>query len=299
MAKDSILEVREHPDLKEPRMIMAWPDTGHVGLRVIDYARQKLGARRFGRFRPQSFSLIPWVSVKDGVVENVRYMKNEFYYWKNPGGEHDLVLLKSEQPISRTFEYVTSVLDMAEKLQVKRIYMAGSFGATGLDHLESPMVLGVANDPALRAVMDEHDIKPYPEYKGVGNLQSTFQWFARKKGIDALSLWAPMPYYIARLPFPWSNYPKCAIAILEKLGLLEGLEIDMSDLKTLVRQTEMEMRKVYDELQDEARKESAFPSSRQMEQELPGGPPESISDEDMRRIMGDLEDFFKSEDPGL
>ncbi len=292
MSKE-LIELQEYPQLKNPRMIIAWPDTGHVGIRVIDYFRNKLEAKKFGQVLPYNFALVPWISVKDGLIETAQFMRNEFYYWKNEQGDHDLVLLKSEQPTSMTYEYVNSVLDVVEQLGVKRIYLAGSFGATGIDHTEPAMVLGVVNRPYLREFLKDHDVKAYPEYKGVGNIHSTLLWFARERTIEAVSLWSPMPYYIARLPFPWSNYPKCSVSIVEKISAMENIQIDVTELKSLVEQTEREMRKVYEELREEAGREVGISSSGQFgEQSETGEDP--ISDEDVKRIMGDLEDFFKN-----
>jgi proteasome assembly chaperone (PAC2) family protein len=290
MPKD--VNLYKKPDLRNPRLIMAWPDIGHVGLRVVDYLKNQLGTQKFGRIEPYEFSLVPWISVKEGLIEKLELMKNEFYYWKDPQGGSDLIIFKSDQPATKTYDYVGLVLDVASQFGVKRLYMAGAFGATGVTHSEEPLVFGVVNYPDLREFVESHDIKLYPEYQGIGNIQSSFLWFARDRNIEAISLWAPMPYYIARLPLPWSNYPKCSLAILQRLIKMENIPVGTTELETLARQTETEMGKIYDELYEEAKKEFAYPTA-----ELPPAytddAAEPISDDDLRRMIKDIDDFFK------
>ena len=224
-------------------------------------------------------------------------MKNDFYYWQGTETQKDLVIYRSDQPAIKTYEYVDLVLDVAEKCGVKRLYTAGSFGATGITHSDKSMVLGVTNQPDLRALLEKHDVKPYPEYKGVGNIHSSFLWFARKRNIEAISLWSPMPYYVARLPFPWSNYPKCSVAILEKLIAMEGIQVDLGEVETSARQTESEMGKIYDELYEQAKKEFVYPNVEQTPSYTEDAA-EPISEDDIKRMMKDVEDFFNKGDGG-
>ncbi len=284
--------VHRQPRLSNPILIMALPDAGYVGLRVIDYVKNKLGAKEFGRIEPTSFSSVPWVSVKDGLIEDLELLRNGFYYWNNPGTGNDVVIFKSERPTAKLYEYVEAVLEVARKLEVKRVYIVGSFGAVGTSHSEAPPVLGVVNMPHLRQFLLDSGVDPYPEYKGIGTIHSSFLWLAKASGIEAVGLWSPIPYYIARLPFPWSNYPRSSKHLLDKLIAMESIPVDSSDLETLAKQTEAEMAKIYDQLYEEAQEELVYPSGEQ-----PTAFPEKgsapMSEEELKRMMKDIEDFFR------
>ena len=282
----------KEPKLKNPRLIMALPDTGYVGLRIIDYLRNKLCAEEFGRIEPYDFCVVPWISVKDGLIEDLEMMRNGFYYWENNTNGNDLVLFRSEQPTARIYEYVHLILDVAGRLGVQRLYIVGAFGATGVTHLESPSVLGVVNLPHLKQLVEGCGIALYPEYRGIGTIHSLFMWFAKVRNIEALGLWSPIPHYIARLPFPWSNYPRSSLSILEKLAGLEDIVVDTGELEASARRTETEMRKIYDELYEEAKKEVVYPMGEQPAI-YPENTTATISDEELRRMMRDIEDFFK------
>ncbi len=284
--------VYKQPKLRNPTLIMGLPDVGYVGLRVIDYLKDKLKAEEFARIEPHSFSSVPWVSVKDGVIEELELLRNGFYYSKNAGGGSDLVIFKSEQPTARLYEYVEAVLDVAHQIGVKKIYIVGSFGAVGISHLEPPSVLGVVNRSYLTQLLLDCDVDPYPEYKGIGTIHSSFLWFAKERNMEAIGLWSPMPHYIARLPFPWSNYPRSSRCLLEKLMAMERIPVDISELETLSKRTEGEMAKIYDELYEEAKNELVYPSGEQ-----PMAYPEQstvpMSQEELKRMIKDIEDFFR------
>ncbi len=285
----------KEPKLSNPRMIMALPDTGNVGLRVIDYLKGKLRAKELGRIEPFGFSTVPWVSVKNGLMEELEPMRNTFYFWENKvksGG--DLIIFKSEQPTTRLYEYVDLVLDVASQFGVKRLYLAGSFGAMGITHLEAPEVFGVVNLARLKEPLEKCGVKLYPEYKGVGTIHSSFLWFAKEREIEAVSLWSPVPYYVARLPFPWSNYPQASLAILSKWLCVENAPVDTAGLESMAKRTELEMKGIYDQLHEESKKESVYTTFGQNEDHESDESAE-ISDDDLRHMMRDIEDFFRKD----
>ena len=282
----------KEPKLRNPTLIIGLPDVGYVGLWAIDYLKSKLGAEEFGHIEPRSFSTVPWVSVKNGVIEELELLRNGFYFWKNTGSGNDLVIFKSEQPTARLYEYVEAVLEVAQRLGVKRMYIVGSFGAVGISHLEPPSALGVVNLPHLTPLLLASGVDPYPEYKGIGTVHSSFLWFAKARKLEAVGLWSPIPHYIARLPFPWSNYPRASLCLLQKLNAMEGLRVDTGELEALSKRTEDEMSKIYDQLHEEAKNELVYPSGEQPDV-FPEQRTAAMSDEELRGMIRDIEDFFR------
>jgi len=283
--------IRE-PNLRNPRLIIGLPDVGYVGLRVIDYLKSKLGAEEFGHIEPHRFSTVPWVSVKNGVIEDLELLRNGFYFWKNKGGGNDLVIFKSEQPTARPYDYVEAILEVAQRVGVKRMYIVGSFGAVGISHLEPPSTLGVVNLAHLTQLLLDSGVDPYPEYKGIGTIHSSFLWFAKARKLEAVGLWSPIPHYIARLPFPWSNYPRASLCLLQKLNAMEGLRVDVGELESLSKRTEDEMSKIYDQLHEEAKNELVYPSAEQPAV-FPEQSSSPMSDDELRGMIRDIEDFFR------
>ena len=280
------------PDLRDPSLIIGLPDVGYVGLRTIDYLKSKLGAEEFGHIEPRRFSTVPWVSVKNGVIEDLELLRNGFSFWKNTSGGNDLVVFRSEQPTARPYEYVEAILDVAQHVGVRRVYIVGSFGAVGVTHEEPLAVLGVVNMAHLTELLVESGVQPYPQYKGIGTIHSSFLWFAKERKLEGVGLWSPMPHYIARLPFPWSNYPGASLCIIEKLNAMEGLRVDTGDLESLSKRTGEEMGKIYDQLHEEAKNELVYPSSEQAAAYSDQGLAR-MSDDEVKGMMKDIEDFFR------
>lgn len=279
-------------NLRNPRLIIGLPDLGYVGLRVIDYLKSKLGAEELGRIEPQKFSTMPWISVRNGVIEDLELLRNGLHFWMNKSGGNDLVIFRSEQPTARPYEYVEAVLDVAQRVGVKRIYIVGSFGAVGTTHQEPPSALGVVNMPRLTQILVASGVDPYPEYKGIGSIHSSFLWFAKARGLEAIGLWSPIPHYIARLPFPWSNYPRASLCLLQKLNSMEGLGVDEGELEVLAKRTDDEMGQIYDQLHEEARNELVYPSAEQRTA-YPEEGLGKMSDEELKGMIRDIEDFFR------
>jgi len=62
---------------------------------------------------------------------------------------------------------------------------------------------------------------------------------AKEKGIDGICLLGEVPTYATRIP-----NPKAALAILEILTKMLGIEINLSELISLAKEAEEEMKKV-------------------------------------------------------
>lgn len=97
LVMEKAVTLYKEPELKNPRLIMALPDTGYVGLRIIDYSRNKLCAEEFGRIEPYDFSAVPWISVKDGLIQDLEMMR-KIYDELYEEAKKEVVYPMGEQP---------------------------------------------------------------------------------------------------------------------------------------------------------------------------------------------------------
>ena len=79
----SPVRIHKRPRLRNPYLIVGWEDAGLVGINAVDYLTDKLGAEEFAEIEPHDFSLLPYIRIKGGVLQEIEYPKNSFYYWKN------------------------------------------------------------------------------------------------------------------------------------------------------------------------------------------------------------------------
>ena len=73
---------------------------------------------------------------------------------------------------------------------------------------------------------------------------------------------------------------------------MEGLRVDTRGLAGLAKRTEDEMKKIYDQLHEEAKNELVYPSGEGTTAYADHGLGQ-MSDEDLKGMMNDIEDFFR------
>jgi len=115
-----IFRVREHPQLKNPTLIVGWQEgAGRVSSRVIDYLQGKMQAKYFCRIEPTSFYALDGVSVEQDVAQ---FPESSF----SCHTESDLVLFKGHQPQFNRYRFLNAVLDVAQHhCQLKELLTIG------------------------------------------------------------------------------------------------------------------------------------------------------------------------------
>jgi hypothetical protein len=110
---------------------------------------------------------------------------------------------------------------------------------------------------------------------------------ARRRGLEGMCLLGEVPVYISQFPVP---YPKASKSILEVLTSNLGITIDLTKLDDLAQELDRNIEAFYQKIPPEIRQriEQLRHVSYVKETE-----PGSISEEDKKRIMQDVEEFFK------
>jgi len=99
----------------------------------------------------------------------------------------------------------------------------------------------------VNAASDDEDWLAKPEilparYEGPTGIVGVLNALASRAGLPALSLWAAAPHYL-----PQSRNPKVALALLEALRDLTGLEIDTGEIELAARVFEREVSEAIEE----------------------------------------------------
>ncbi|MGB2815010.1 MAG: PAC2 family protein [Dehalococcoidales bacterium] len=232
--------VRLHarPRLKTPNMLAAWPGVGNVALIVASYLQRKLAFKELGEIEPSSFFDPVGVVVKDNVVEEPKFPQSKFYYWKNKGEGSDLIIFNGEdQPAARGYELANCVLDVAERFKVSRIFTCAA-AMTRIHHTESPGVLGVATSPSAAAILKKYDLINAGSLQ-IAGLNGLLLGVAKEREIEGICLLGEVPVYATRI-----QNPMAALAVLEVLTTMLGVEIDLDELAQLAVETKLRMKQV-------------------------------------------------------
>jgi proteasome assembly chaperone (PAC2) family protein len=219
-------------------MLAAWPGVGNVAMIVATYLQRKLDFKELGEIEPSYFFDPVGVVVKDNVVEEPRFPQSKFYYWKNRGKGSDLIMFIGEdQPAAKGYELANCVLDVAEKFKVPRIFTCAA-ALTRIHHSESPGVLGVATNPSAAAIFKKYGLIHAGNLQ-IAGLNGLLLGVAKEREIDGICLLGEVPVYATRI-----QNPMAALAVLEVLTTMLGVEVDLDELAQLAVETKQRMKQV-------------------------------------------------------
>jgi hypothetical protein len=285
-------------------MIVGWPGIGNIGILAVDTMRQEVGAEELGEIEPWDFFYPSRVRIRDGVLAEMVFSGNRFYY-KKLGGKDLLFFIGEEQPAGmgrlyaeggKAYEMANLVLDVAERFGCQRVYTSGAAVAL-THHMMKPRVWAVATTMELVTEARSYvNTILMSQVEGRGNqgnitgLNGLLIGVARKRGLEGICLMGEIPDYLSRVPFP---YPKASRAVLEVLGSIMGVSLNLSALDDMDGQMESVINNVYQQFPLEIREK--IEQRKEIVQARPG----AITEEDEDWLKEHIDDFFKKEDKGV
>ena len=233
-----LVNLKAHPRLNSPNMLAAWPGVGNVAMLVAGYLLKKLDFKGLGEIEPSYFFDPVGIVVKDNVVEEPKFPQSKFFYWKNRGGGSDLIVFVGEdQPAAKGYELANCVLDVAEKFKAPRIFTCAA-AMTRIHHTESPGVLGVATNPSAAAIFKKYNLINAGNLQ-IAGLNGLLLGVAKEREVDGICLLGEVPVYATRI-----QNPMAALAVLEVMTTMLGVEIDLDELAQLAVETKQRMKQV-------------------------------------------------------
>jgi proteasome assembly chaperone (PAC2) family protein len=161
----------------------------------------------------------PQVELVDGVTRSVTWPENVFS--SVHADERDLVVLRGVEPSYQWRSFCTAVLDVAVRTSCE---MVVTFGALLADvpHTRTARVTGTSTDPEL---IDRLGLA-HSRYEGPTGIVGVLHDRCRAAGVPSVSLWAPVPHYLAAPP-----NPPATLALLDRANDLLGLQLDLGPLE--------------------------------------------------------------------
>jgi len=219
----------ERPVLHEPYLIIGfegWPNAGEISSFALRHLIDSLGAREFASIPTENFyqmsSLRPMAMIKEGRLIELKSSGNHFYYVKGLPS-NDLILFSGVEPHLRWNVFADLILDLAERFRVTQVLTIGGT-YDYVPHTYPPMVSSLFNHEELRERVVGAGLG-LTEYSGPISIHTFILEAARKRNLDAISLWGHAPQYLQ------TRNVKVACSLLKKLIDLTGIEIDLSDLE--------------------------------------------------------------------
>ena len=215
--------IYKEPKFRQSSLVLGWnEDIGRLGRNVTDYLNSELKGEGFAEIEPEDFFPLGGVAIEGNLA---RFPGSKFYACP----ERELVILQTDSPLARWYTFLNSVLDVAEHhCRVKELYVLGamiSFGA----HTTPRQLLAVANSAETKEALSQYDLNKDMDYQTQPGerptLNSFLLWLSRERNIPGVSLWVPVPFYLAAM-----EDLQAQRKVLSFLNERLGLRIDFGDL---------------------------------------------------------------------
>jgi proteasome assembly chaperone (PAC2) family protein len=286
-------------ELKRPIMLCGWSGIANVGLAAVNTMRRFMRAEEFGRIEPYGYFDPTHVVIANGLIEDLRFPATRLFSHRRQ--DRDVVFLTGErQPEDpeKAYEMAEEVLNVAQRLGCRRLYTSGA-SVTAIHHTARPRVWAVPNSPRLIPEIRRYgntvlmsEVDGADGQGSITGLNGLLLGVAQSRGIEAVCFLGEVPYYLQGAPWP---YPKASISVLEVLGNLLNIPLDLHELRESAARVEANIDQILetlagaDELPEQVREEM---DSLRHPQHLDRGP---ITDAEQREILDHLDELFRGE----
>jgi proteasome assembly chaperone (PAC2) family protein len=268
------VKIYREPDLRRSSLVLGWSeDMGNLGLKATGYLNQKLKGQEFAEIEPEDFFPLGGVAIKGNLAQ---FPESKFYACQ----KHELVVFQSDSPGAEWYKFLNSVLDVAEHhCHLKELYILGAMVSVSA-HTTPRELLAVVNSAEMKEVLSRYDLARDLDYQTPPGerptLNSFLLWIAKGRNIPGVSLWVPIPFYLAAV-----EDAQAQKKVLSFLNERLDLKIDFSDLDQKIREQNEQL----------ARARSRFPQIddyiNRLESNL------MLSEEENGELIKKIEDFLR------
>jgi proteasome assembly chaperone (PAC2) family protein len=297
------IRLYKEPKLEKPVLIASWPGIGNIGIIAVDTLRGIVRAEELGEIEAWDFFYPSKVLIKDGELKGLEFPSSKFYF-KRTEGRDLLFFMGEEQPTeggrayaegTKAYQMANLVLDVALKFGCRRVYTSGAAVAP-IHHTSRSKVWAVPNSEGLIAEVRSYentvimsDIEGRGGQGSITGLNGLLLGVAKKRGLEGICVMGEIPVYLQGLPLP---YPKASKSVLEVLSAALGLNIPMEGIAAFAERSEEEIETLYkgfpEQIREQLDKLKHAPYAKPTE-------PGPITEEDKKKILEDIDKFFKKE----
>ncbi len=204
-----------------------WNDAADAASSAAGWLAQHGDTARVASIDPEEHfdfqSRRPQVSLVDGVTREITWPENAFFTVGFP--ERDLVVLRGVEPSYRWRSFCRAVTAVATETGCEMVITFGALLAD-VPHTRKARITGTATDAHLIESLGLAQSR----YEGPTGIVGVLSDHCRAEGFPSVSLWAPVPHYLAAPP-----NPPATLALLERFGGLTGVGIDLAPLERTAR----------------------------------------------------------------
>jgi len=216
------LEIFQGP-IRTRRAILSftgWPDAGETIQHTLKELERGFPCELVARLDMDGFwhteSSRPQVSIQHGRIQNIEW-PSYYFFLSNFSSSEPVLIGTGPEPGFRWRAFTREFLKILTDWGCRQIFLLGSlFDQVFHDEI---LLSSVVQDPAGFNLVRELGCQRV-EYKGPAAIQSSIMEDAHKAGLQCISIWAHIPFYLS------GPHQPAMAQCLQILGRLLGLEID-------------------------------------------------------------------------
>ena len=171
----------------------------------------------------------PTVYVDDSHIRSLTWPGTQVFGLRTPEIDHDFVIVRGVEPSMKWRTFIGELLSLGEDLDISLVVSLGSLLADVPHTRPIPVTLSAANS----GLAKRFDVE-MSRYEGPTGILGALQDGCNARDLDAVSLWAAIPHYVASPPCP-----KATLALLNHLEDLIEINIPEGELPDDARAWEL------------------------------------------------------------
>jgi proteasome assembly chaperone (PAC2) family protein len=222
------LEWQSRPQLRDPIIVCAfkgWNDAGEAASAAVQFLCETFDAEPLATIDPEEFydftAVRPTVRLVEGSTRAIDWPENSFHAAHVRGADRDLIMLSGVEPSLRWRSFCADVLEVAQATGTGMIVTLGALLAD-VPHSRPVGITGLASTHGLVERLGFERTN----YEGPTGIVGVLHAATAAAGLDSVSLWAPVPHYVAATP-----NPKAALALVRGFEGIAGIVVDATQLE--------------------------------------------------------------------
>ncbi|MEA2492964.1 MAG: hypothetical protein QOJ29_875 [Thermoleophilaceae bacterium] len=222
------LHWQSRPELRDPIIVCAfkgWNDAGEAASAAVQFLCEAFDAEPLAEIEPEDFydftAVRPTVRLVEGSTRAIDWPENKFHAARVAVADRDLIMLHGVEPSLRWKAFCADVLSVAEAMGARMIVTLGALLAD-VPHSRPVGITGLASTAGLVERLGFERTN----YEGPTGIVGVLHATCANAGIDSVSLWAPVPHYVAATP-----NPKAALALVRGFEGIAGIAVDATQLE--------------------------------------------------------------------
>lgn len=211
----------------EPVMLAAfegWNDAGEAATDVIKHLLQAWDAELIHEVDPEEFHDFqvnrPSLTTGDSGERELSWPTTTVWHATTPGTGREVLLVRGIEPSFRWRTYCEELLDLAATYDVQTVITVGALLAD-VPHTRPVPISTTSDSSQVRMLLGAERSR----YEGPTGIVGVLQYIAAQEGLDAVSVWAAVPHYVAHPPAP-----KAILGLLGRIEELLAESIPLADL---------------------------------------------------------------------